>query len=103
MSATAAGTEGQAGGAARGQALLDRMDRLPGWPLPRFDLFVLGLAYFFVFYDITDIGFGLPAIVKLIRGTQGVGVMLASTLGELEGILATFSDLGREGVFEREL
>ena len=64
MSATAAGTEGQAGGAARGQALLDRMDRLPGWPLPRFDLFVLGLAYFFVFYDITDIGFGLPAIVK---------------------------------------
>ncbi len=64
MSATAAGPEGQAGGAARGQALLDRMDRLPGWPLPRFDLFVLGLAYFFVFYDITDIGFGLPAIVK---------------------------------------
>ncbi|MGA2828358.1 MAG: MFS transporter [Streptosporangiaceae bacterium] len=64
MSAPAAGTEGQAGGAARGQALLDRMDRLPGWPLPRFDLFVLGLAYFFVFYDITDIGFGLPAIVK---------------------------------------
>ena len=64
MSATAAGTEGQAGGAAQGQALLDRMDRLPGWPLPRFDLFVLGLAYFFVFYDITDIGFGLPAIVK---------------------------------------
>ena len=40
------------------------MDRLPGWPLPRFDLFVLGLAYFFVFYDITDIGFGMPAIVK---------------------------------------
>ena len=64
MSATAAGTEGQAGGAARGQAPLYRMDRLPGWPLPRFDLLVLGLAYFFVFYDITDIGFGLPAIVK---------------------------------------
>jgi putative MFS transporter len=64
MSATAAGPEDRAGGAARGQALLDRMDRLPGWPLPRFDLFVLGLAYFFVFYDITDIGFGLPAIVK---------------------------------------
>jgi putative MFS transporter len=60
----AAGAEDHAGGAAQGRALLDRMDRLPGWPLPRFDLFVLGLAYFFVFYDITDIGFGLPAIVK---------------------------------------
>jgi hypothetical protein len=64
MSQVAAGPEDHAGGAARGKALLDRMDRLPGWPLPRFDLFVLGLAYFFVFYDITDIGFGLPAIVK---------------------------------------
>jgi putative MFS transporter len=53
-----------AGGAAEGRALLDRMDRLPGWPLSRFALVVLGLAYFFVFYDITDIGFGLPAIVK---------------------------------------
>ena len=60
----AAGPKDHVGGAARGRALLGRMDRLPGWPLPRFDLFVLGLAYFFVFYDITDIGFGLPAIVK---------------------------------------
>jgi putative MFS transporter len=40
------------------------MDRLPGWPLRRFDFVVLGIAYFFVFYDITDIGFGMPAIAK---------------------------------------
>jgi len=46
-----------------------------------------------------DVG-GLPAIVKLIRGTQGVGVMLASTLEELEGIFATFSDLGEEVVLQ---
>ncbi len=46
-----------------------------------------------------DVG-GLPAIVKLIRGTQGVGVMLASTLSELEGILATFSDLGQDIVLQ---
>jgi ribosomal protein S6--L-glutamate ligase len=46
-----------------------------------------------------DVG-GLPAIVKLIRGTQGVGVMLATTLGELEGILATFSDLGQDIVLQ---
>jgi putative MFS transporter len=59
-----AGRQDHAGAEALGRALLDRMDRLPGWPLPRFDLFVLGLAYFFVFYDITDIGFGMPAIVK---------------------------------------
>jgi len=46
-----------------------------------------------------DVG-GLPAIVKLVRGTQGVGVMLASTLPELEGILATFSDLGQDIVLQ---
>jgi ribosomal protein S6--L-glutamate ligase len=46
-----------------------------------------------------DVG-GLPAIVKLLRGTQGVGVMLASTLEELEGILATFSDLGQDIVLQ---
>jgi len=40
------------------------MDRLPGWPLPGLDLVVLGVAYFFVFYDITDIGFGMPAIAQ---------------------------------------
>lgn len=64
MSTTAAGPVGQPGEAARGRALLDRMDRLPGWPLPGFDLVILGVAYFFVFYDITDIGFGMPAIVE---------------------------------------
>jgi MFS transporter, putative metabolite:H+ symporter len=55
---------GQQGGSARALGLLDRMDRLPGWPLPPLDLAVLGVAYFFVFYDITDIGFGMPAIAQ---------------------------------------
>lgn len=39
---------------------------------------------------------GLPAIIKLIRGTQGVGVMIASTLQEVQGIVDTFWELGQE-------
>jgi len=39
---------------------------------------------------------GLPAIVKLLRGTQGVGVMLATTLDEVKGIVSTFYELGQE-------
>ena len=43
---------------------------------------------------------GLPAIVKLLRGTQGVGVMLASTIAELQGILETFQGLGEDIVLQ---
>jgi len=39
---------------------------------------------------------GLPAILKLIQGTQGVGVMIAHSTAEVESILATLWDLGQE-------
>ena len=88
---------GHAGEAARGRALLGRMDRLPGWPLSRFALVVLGLAYFFVFYDITDIGFGLPAIVTQFHLSSNDVKFVAIAIGlvgyivgsNLVGVLAT--------------
>jgi ribosomal protein S6--L-glutamate ligase len=39
---------------------------------------------------------GLPCIIKLLRGTQGVGVMLATTLAEAKTILQTFWGLGQD-------
>jgi len=39
---------------------------------------------------------GLPCIIKLLQGTQGVGVMIASTMGEVEGMLDTLWTLGHE-------
>ncbi len=39
---------------------------------------------------------GLPCIMKLIRGTQGVGVLLASSMSEVEGMLDTLWTLGQE-------
>lgn len=39
---------------------------------------------------------GLPCIIKLLRGTQGVGVMIANTLAEAETILKTFWGLGHD-------
>jgi ribosomal protein S6--L-glutamate ligase len=38
----------------------------------------------------------VPCIIKLIQGTQGVGVMIANTLAELRGILDTLWTLGQE-------
>jgi ribosomal protein S6--L-glutamate ligase len=39
---------------------------------------------------------GLPCIMKLIQGTQGVGVLIASTMAEVEGMLDTLWTLGQE-------
>jgi ribosomal protein S6--L-glutamate ligase len=43
---------------------------------------------------------GLPAIIKLLRGTQGVGVMIARSLPEVQGILETFSALDQDIVLQ---
>jgi ribosomal protein S6--L-glutamate ligase len=39
---------------------------------------------------------GLPCIIKLVRGSQGVGVMIASTMAEVTGLLDTLWTLGQE-------
>jgi ribosomal protein S6--L-glutamate ligase len=39
---------------------------------------------------------GLPCIIKLIQGTQGVGVMIANTAAEVQGMLDTLWTLGQE-------
>jgi ribosomal protein S6--L-glutamate ligase len=39
---------------------------------------------------------GLPCIIKLIQGSQGVGVMIANTESEVEGMLDTLWTLGQE-------
>lgn len=43
---------------------------------------------------------GLPVIIKLLRGTQGVGVMIAHTLQEVQTIVKTFWDLGQDIVLQ---
>lgn len=44
---------------------------------------------------------GLPIIVKLIQGTQGVGVMIATTLEEAQALLGTFWDLGHDALVQQ--
>ncbi len=41
-----------------------RIDRLPQWGLSSFSYFTMGIGWFFVFYDITVIGFTLPALIQ---------------------------------------
>lgn len=44
---------------------------------------------------------GLPAIVKLIQGTQGIGVMIAHSTAEIASILDTMWDLGQEIILQQ--
>ena len=39
---------------------------------------------------------GLPCIIKLLQGAQGVGVMIAGSMDEVEGMLDTLWRLGQE-------
>ncbi|HTP24151.1 MAG TPA: RimK family alpha-L-glutamate ligase [Anaeromyxobacteraceae bacterium] len=39
---------------------------------------------------------GLPCIIKIIQGTQGVGVLIANTMVEVEGMLDTLWTLGQD-------
>lgn len=48
---------------------------------------------------IDEVG-GLPCIIKLIRGTQGVGVMIAHTRDEAKTMLDTFWNLDQEIVLQ---
>lgn len=76
-------------GVSGGQDLLDRMDRFPGWPLPRFDFAVVGLAYFFVFYDISNIGFGMPAIAQQFQLSSSDVKFVAVAVGLIGYIIGS--------------
>ncbi|GMA65483.1 MFS transporter [Alicyclobacillus fastidiosus] len=54
---------------------LSRLERIPVWPHGYRLLIVLGLGYFFSFFDITNISYGIPVITKQF----GVSSSLAST------------------------
>jgi ribosomal protein S6--L-glutamate ligase len=43
---------------------------------------------------------GLPVIVKLTQGTQGIGVMIAHSMKEISSILDTMWDLGQEIILQ---
>ncbi len=43
---------------------------------------------------------GLPAIIKLIQGTQGVGVMIAHSMAEIASILETMQNMGQQVILQ---
>lgn len=88
-----------------GPQLLGRLDRIPVWSLPWTYLGIIGIGYFFTFYDITDIGFAMPAIDDQfhLSGSESLFVALSiGLIGYIVGslVIGTLADrYGRYHIF----
>ncbi|MBU8877520.1 MFS transporter [Bacillus sp. FJAT-29790] len=77
-----------------------RIDRLPALGLGRFTFLVIGLSYFFVYFDISVIGFTLPKLTEVfnLTATQAAYPVTLYLLGYVVGdyLLSLVADrLGR--------
>lgn len=80
-----------------GKEVISRLDRIPVWPYPASVLWVIGIGYLLAFFDITNIGFGLPVIVKQFHISAAASAIpiTASLLGYILGayLNSTLADL----------
>jgi MFS transporter, putative metabolite:H+ symporter len=81
----------------RGSNIVARMDRIPIWAFPSALIAIIGTGYFFAFFDITNIGFAMPAISTQfdLTGSEALFVALAIGLvGYIVGsyVIGTLSD-----------
>lgn len=75
---------------------LARLERIPVWPHGSGLLIVLGLGYFFAFFDITNIGYGLPVITNQFHVSAAIASQSVTTslIGYIVGsiIVSVISD-----------
>lgn len=67
-----------------------RMQRFEKWPLPMSFLAIIGLGYFFTFYDISDIGFAMPAIGPQFNLTGSESLFLALSIGLIGYVFGSY-------------
>lgn len=68
---------------------LSRLERIPVWPYGNKLIVVLGLAYFFSFFDITNVAYGIPIFTKTFHAssTLGADTITSSLFGYIAGAL----------------
>ncbi len=70
--------------------LLARLNRIPVWALPKSFLAIIGIGYFFTFYDISNIGFAMPAINEQFHLSNATSLFLALSVGLIGYIIGSF-------------
>lgn len=74
----------------RGARILGRMDRIPVWAFPASFIAIIGLGYFFTFFDIADIGFAMPAIATQFNFTGSETLFVALSIGLIGYIIGSY-------------
>ncbi len=70
--------------------LLARLNRIPVWAFPKSYLAIIGIGYFFTFYDISNIGFAMPAINEQFNLSNSTSLFLALSVGLIGYIIGSF-------------
>jgi putative MFS transporter len=63
------------------RSILARQDRIPVWSLPWIYLVIIGVGYFFTFFDIADIGYAMPAISTQFHLSSNESTFVALAIG----------------------
>ncbi|HZW85762.1 MAG TPA: MFS transporter [Nitrososphaerales archaeon] len=74
-----------------GHMVIARMDRIPIWAFPTSLILIIGSGYFFTFFDITDIGFAMPAIAEQFQLTGSETLFVALAVGLVGYILGSYA------------
>ncbi|WP_435260573.1 MFS transporter [Streptomyces sp. 1222.5] len=74
-----------------GAKILARLDRIPVWALPTRYLVIIGLGYFFTFFDIANIGVAMPAISKQFHLSDNESLFVALAIGLVGYILGSLA------------
>lgn len=70
--------------------LIARLNRIPKWALPKSFLAIIGIGYFFTFFDISNIGFAMPAINQQFHLSDSMSLFLALSVGLVGYIIGSF-------------
>lgn len=82
--------------------LLNRLDRLPIWPYPKKVLLIIGIGFFFSFFDIVTIGLALPKLEHEFNVSTHFSVWAITS--SLAGyIIGSFLDSRIADLFGRKL
>ena len=82
--------------------MIARLDRLPVWPYRWSLLIIIGLGFFFGFFDITSIGIALPVFAKQfgVSASQAAWTITSSLIGY---VIGSFIDSRLSDLFGRKL